>query len=610
MTSGGATNSAVPGPVVPDGGWGWIIVFASLMIHFIMDGITYSMGDVFLRPMMENLNKTRGPVSTIFGILPAITLATGPIATIFTNTYGCRKVTMVGACLAAAGFLASYFWANIWFYYLAIGIIGGIGFGLIYLPAIVSVGFYFESKRSFAMGIAVCGSGLGTLVFPAVMPYIINAPLWFDYEGALLLEAAVIFICVIFGGLMVPLPQEPSEIRRVERKARAEAKRQALKAGTTTSPNDEQQNQLLPTNQQSEIPLEEVSIIPRESTAAVPVEQEYQSDNKRRVSQSDVKKNDLYINNRSDKTLSRSHENVSKTVTTDIPVVVSRKDAVYQGSLHNIPLYNEDTNEYHRQMITTSDMTNETMDETIKKVQKKSFFSKIVEQIDLSLLKDAAFALFAISNFLTSLGFNVPYNFANDLAADAQVIEHKRHWIIMSIGIANCFGRVIIGYLADRRWVNRLTLYNTTLIIAGIATMFAPFCNYLVQTHIIYAGLFGFFSGGYVGLTSIIIVDLVGVDKLSDAFGVLLLFQGVAVAIGTPIVGTMRDAFSGFDRPYLWPYLIFGGSILLSGLILFAIPVLKRRKERRQKPTQHQLQMGVLSFSKQNLSTPEQQQQL
>ncbi|CAF1212296.1 unnamed protein product [Rotaria sordida] len=610
MTSGSATNSAVPGPVVPDGGWGWIIVFASLMIHFIMDGITYSMGDVFLRPMMENLNKTRGPVSTIFGILPAITLATGPIATIFTNTYGCRKVTMVGACLAAAGFLASYFWANIWFYYLAIGIIGGIGFGLIYLPAIVSVGFYFESKRSFAMGIAVCGSGLGTLVFPAVMPYIINAPLWFDYEGALLLEAAVIFICVIFGALMVPLPQEPSEIRRVERKARAEAKRQALKAGTTTSPNDEQQNQLLPTNQQSEIPLEEVNVIPRESTAAVPVEQEYQSDNKRRVSQSDVKKNDLYINNRSDKTLSRSHENVSKTVTTDVPVVVSRKDAVYQGSLHNIPLYNEDTNEYHRQMITTSDMTNETMDETIKKVQKKSFFSKIVEQIDLSLLKDAAFALFAISNFLTSLGFNVPYNFANDLAADAQVIEHKRHWIIMSIGIANCFGRVIIGYLADRRWVNRLTLYNTTLIIAGIATMFAPFCNYHVQTHITYAGLFGFFSGGYVGLTSIIIVDLVGVDKLSDAFGVLLLFQGVAVAIGTPIVGTMRDAFSGFDRPYLWPYLIFGGSILLSGLILFAIPVLKRRKERRQKPTQHQLQMGVLSFSKQNLSTPEQQQQL
>jgi hypothetical protein len=29
------------------------------------------------------------------------------------------------------------------------------------VPAIVSVGFYFEKWRSLAMGIAVCGSGLG-----------------------------------------------------------------------------------------------------------------------------------------------------------------------------------------------------------------------------------------------------------------------------------------------------------------------------------------------------------------------------------------------------------------------------------------------------------------
>ena len=85
--------------------------------------------------------------------------------------------------------------------------------------------------------------------------------------------------------------------------------------------------------------------------------------------------------------------------------------------------------------------------------------------------------------------------------------------------------------------MKRLVLYNTTLIIAGAATMAAPYCTAIVGTHMTYAALFGFFSGGYVGLTSIIVVDLVGVDKLSDAFGVLLLFQGVAVALGTPIVG-------------------------------------------------------------------------
>jgi hypothetical protein len=39
MTTGSNTKSVAPGAVVPDGGYGWIIVFASLMIHFIMDGL-------------------------------------------------------------------------------------------------------------------------------------------------------------------------------------------------------------------------------------------------------------------------------------------------------------------------------------------------------------------------------------------------------------------------------------------------------------------------------------------------------------------------------------------------------------------------------------------
>ena len=134
--------------------------------------------------------------------------------------------------------------------------------------------------------------------------------------------------------------------------------------------------------------------------------------------------------------------------TADPSVVLSRKDALYQGSLPNIPLYNENTDEYHNQIIiTTSDFVNEPR-------VKKSFLVQVAEQIDLKLLKDAAFALFAISNFLTSLGFNVPYNFANDLATDANVPDDQRNWIIMTIGIANCFGRVVIGFLGDRSWVN------------------------------------------------------------------------------------------------------------------------------------------------------------
>jgi len=66
----------------------------------------------------------------------------------------------------------------------------------------------------------------------------------------------------------------------------------------------------------------------------------------------------------------------------------------------------------------------------------------------------------------------------------------------------------------------------------------APYCDSNVVTHIIYASTFGFFSGGYVCLTMIILTDLVGTDKFASALGILLLVQGIAVAVGTPIAGT------------------------------------------------------------------------
>lgn len=34
-----------------------------------------------------------------------------------------------------------------------------------YLPAVVSVSLYFEKKRAIAIGIAMCGTGIGTFTF-------------------------------------------------------------------------------------------------------------------------------------------------------------------------------------------------------------------------------------------------------------------------------------------------------------------------------------------------------------------------------------------------------------------------------------------------------------
>lgn len=68
------------------------------------------------------------------------------------------------------------------------------------------------------------------------------------------------------------------------------------------------------------------------------------------------------------------------------------------------------------------------------------------------------------------------------------------------------------------------------------ATALSAFCLDYTSL-LIYSSVFGFTIGAYVGLTSVILVDLLGLDKLTNAFGLLLLFQGIASLIGPPIVG-------------------------------------------------------------------------
>ena len=89
---------------------------------------------------------------------------------------------------------------------LVYGIIGGFGFGMIYLPAVVIVGYYFESKRSLATGIAVCGSGMGSLALPPLANYIMSY--FGSWTSVVLAFGLLCFSCTGFGCLMKPLNLE------------------------------------------------------------------------------------------------------------------------------------------------------------------------------------------------------------------------------------------------------------------------------------------------------------------------------------------------------------------------------------------------------------------
>lgn len=49
---------------------------------------------------------------------------------------------------------------------------------MMYLPAVVGVGFYFEKKRAMATGIAVCGTGIGTFAIAPLAKLLLQHMDW------------------------------------------------------------------------------------------------------------------------------------------------------------------------------------------------------------------------------------------------------------------------------------------------------------------------------------------------------------------------------------------------------------------------------------------------
>lgn len=168
-------------------------------------------------------------------------------------------------------------------------------------------------------------------------------------------------------------------------------------------------------------------------------------------------------------------------------------------------------------------------------------------------------------------------------------------FLLSVIGIANTIARLILGWLSDRSWINRLYLYNSCLVICGISMALSPFCT-TYNTQAVYCALFGITSGAYVGLTSVVLVDLLGLDKLTNAFGLLLMFQGIASVMGPPVIGriyclwllsiymnfvspgALYDSIGDYDAGFYFA----GSMIFLSGAMLFAIPALQKRLEQKR----------------------------
>lgn len=131
-----------------DGGYGWVVVFASFVISMIVDGISFSFGLIYTE-LLNYFNESKSKTAWIGALFLAVPLMSGPVLSNLVDKYGCRRMTFIGGLLAGTGFALASVSNSIEMLYVTFGLIAGIGIGIGYVTAVVSVAFWFEKKSEF-----------------------------------------------------------------------------------------------------------------------------------------------------------------------------------------------------------------------------------------------------------------------------------------------------------------------------------------------------------------------------------------------------------------------------------------------------------------------------
>ncbi|KAJ0004672.1 hypothetical protein NQD34_010886 [Periophthalmus magnuspinnatus] len=197
--------------------------------------------------------------------------------------------------------------------------------------------------------------------------------------------------------------------------------------------------------------------------------------------------------------------------------------------------------------------------------KKQQAYSKYIYSM-YEILQDQSMVAFCIAIFLFSLGAFPPVLFIEDVAQSEGLIEEVSIIPLVSIGaIATCVGKLVLGMLVDLRWINSIYLYGFTMFAGGLALFLIPITKSYVGLQILTAVL-GFFSGNW-SLTSYITTKIVGLDRLTQAHGILMFFGGFGIMLGPPVVGWFFDWTQSYDLAFYFS----GTCVVLGAFILFVL---------------------------------------
>ncbi|XP_031369479.1 monocarboxylate transporter 3-like isoform X2 [Apis dorsata] len=545
MTVKNAKTKLVP----PDGGWGWVVLSSALIVNFLIPGTVKSFGVLFV----EFLHVFKAS-STAASWMPALCYflynSLGPLSSILSNKYSYKTVTIIGGAFAACGMMLSYFANSVSYLYVSYGLMVGIGAGLTFPPTVYIVTSYFEKLRGVANGLCISGSAIGTIVLPPFLQYLLDC---FGYRGAVLVMGALTLNTLVCGLLYHPVEQHMIAVP-----IEGGIDNQGL---TIDEPVLDKQKSIESTTIENETTHSNTTSKKKfqtENAINNPKANDDLKDKNEDITENKInetKKENIFdedkLNLNKKQEITEDHQNADSSWRESNISEMNVTSCKLEGE--NPELYNLSSNENKDKKIHERLKTKES-EELSEKSRSRTSLSKV----EVTAISNTNFMIL-LPSYAISQGFD----------------KNSSALLLSIVSALDLVGRISGASLSDIDFMPKYYYFIGGLGTSGIALALLPMATSYAMLSF-FCALFGLSSGMYIGITTVILADMIGTEKLSSSYGISLFVNGVLQLIGPPICGIVFETVGSYK-----PIFLAFGIILILGTALWAVvPLIKRNNKK------------------------------
>ncbi|KAK6985984.1 monocarboxylate transporter 3 [Biomphalaria glabrata] len=556
-----------------DQGFSWVICFASFVCYFISGVCNQTMSVLFLDLAREfKTSFTLTSLGIVFQVI-FVSLSSIISVNLWVPRFGERRITIVAGLLLTLSTIGCSLAPDI-FTFITCCALQGLSLGAFSVPVIGILGFYFDKRLALAISLGTSGRCVASIVAPHLIRALNEE---YGVRGTYLVLAGLHLHVVAVGLMLRPswsqrstqfleIKLDPSGSDAIATGSNQIIEEKIERLSTKEINRRRFESLLLEAKRPKMVTISDPSLYKKtskssEGGSSLEMYRQLQTTKRGLIDSSSVdpvffKRNNsefMYLPRHADSTLRSTKVSSYSTYPSGFDSVRSRRFQLHSGSISIASTVESAASAFGTREDTELD--------------KLSGWRKMLQ---FELFTQWTFCFFLV---VTLAGATNRYLllYIPTIAIFKGATKEEGVTILTVCGSVDLASRIFVGCIADKHLVRPTQIVSVAQTFLGILCQLNPFFNDF-NSLIVMGVLVGLFVGTRESLLPVMLIDLVGLSKMTNCISVNSVVSTFSIAVHNPILGYVVQKTGSFRLVLHY----VGGTLFASAVGLFVIPLVQR----------------------------------